>query len=113
MQGLHFIEHVLRTILRTVLAIFLTFPIAALVGAGAVEGVGSLTTHQFPAPIQVHVLALAFAVVVGYAAALTYAVIESIIGAVRIGESLERDFFRQGTVLEKTMQQFEHFVAGR
>ena len=112
-QGLRFIEQTLRTILRAVLAIFLSFPVAGGIAAAVVEAIGVLVSHQFPAPAFTNVLALAFALVVGYATALTYAVVESLIGVTRVAKVLEHDVLKEGSVLEKGFQQLERSVIGR
>ena len=112
-QGLRFVEHTLSTVLRAVLAIFLSFPVAGAITAIIVEAVGSLAAQQFPAPPLTHVLAIAFALVVGYATALTYAVVESIVGATRVARFLEQDVMREGTLLEKGIKQLERTVIGR
>ena len=112
-QGLRFVEHTLSTVLRAVLAIFLSFPVAGAIAALAVEGVGALVSHQFPAPPLTHALAIAFGLVVGYATALTYAVVESIVGATRVARFLEQDVMREGTLLEKGIRTLERTVIGR
>jgi hypothetical protein len=112
-QGLRFVEHTLGTILRAVLAIFFSFPVAGAIAAIVVEAIGALVSQRFPAPPLTHVLAIAFALVVGYATALTYAVIESIVGATRVAKFLEQDVMHEGSLLEKGFKQLERTVVGR
>jgi|GEM_PF-3458768 len=112
-QSVRFIEDTLRTVLRAVLAVFLSAPIAGLITAGVVEAIGSLSTHLFPAPTPIHLLALVFALVVGYAVALTYAVVESVIGATRIAKMLERDVLQEGSMIERGIKGLERSITGR
>jgi hypothetical protein len=107
-QGIRFVENVLHTVWRAVLSILLSAPLSGLIAGAAVEVVGSVATHQFPGPITLHLLAIMFAIVTGYAVALTYAVIEVTRGAVYIGRSIEQGFARdlshEGSTLARGVQ---------
>ena len=109
---MHIIHNVLNTLLRAVLAIFLSVPIAGIIAAGLVEGVSALITRQFPTTTT-HLLAAAFGIVVGYASAVTFAVIESVRGGVHLARMLESDFSHETTILDKAIKGFEQRVTGR
>lgn len=109
-KALQVIEHTLRTVLRAVRSIFLSAPIAAVVAGGLTEGGSALLSHQFPGSFLTHALAILIAIVTGYAVALTYAVVESVRGAVRIGELLERDVFQQSSLLGRAVHGLEHTI---
>jgi hypothetical protein len=107
------VQHVLRTVLRAVLAIFLSVPIAGVLAAGAVEGVGAVVSHQFPATPMTHILAAAFGVVVAYASALTLAVLEATRGGIYIARLLERDISHEVGPLDKVVRGAEQTIFGR
>jgi hypothetical protein len=113
LQGVQLVEHTLRTILRAVLAIFLSAPAAGLVAGAITEGVSFALTGQFPGTMLTHVLAALFTIVVGYAAALTYAVVESVRGAIRIAQFLESDAFKSTSIIDRAVKGLEHAVARR
>lgn len=109
-KAVQVIEHTLRTVLRALQVIFLSAPIAGLAAGGLTEGVSAFLTHSFPGSILTHTLAIVFALVTGYAVALTYAVIESVRGAIRISEMLERDVFQQTSLLGRAAHGLEHTI---
>jgi hypothetical protein len=81
MQDLRRIEnaagHLFAAVRREFGRIFLTFLGGLAVGAGAVEGTAVVVTHTFGETLA-HVAAIIFGVVLGYAAALTVAIIETV-----------------------------------
>ncbi len=103
--GIQFVERLTHTVWRVILSIIVSAPLAGVVAGGAVEAVSALTTHQFPGPILTHVLALVFAIVTAYSVALTYAVIECTMGAVRIARMLDEDINRNRTLIERTLMK--------
>ena len=109
---LHVIHNVLNTVLRAVMAIFLSVPIAGIIAAGLVEGLSVLITRQFPTATT-HLLAAAFGVVVAYASAVTLAAIESVRGGMHLVRMLESDFAHETTVLDKAIKGLEQRVTGR
>ena len=109
---MHIVHNVLNTVLRAVLAIFLSVPIAGVIAAGLVEGVSALVTRQFPTS-STNLLAAAFGVVVAYASAVTFAVIESVRGGLHLVKMVETDFSHETTVLDKAIKGFEQRVTGR
>ncbi|MBA3824462.1 MAG: hypothetical protein H0X24_11280 [Ktedonobacterales bacterium] len=95
--------HIFRAVRRAIGKVLLWFVIGLGVGGGAVEGVG-VFNHGFSAGIQTptlltHIAAIAFGLVLAYAAALTTAVTEAIRALIEAGKDVE-----QGAVkLEKTV----------
>jgi hypothetical protein len=111
MQGILFIEHTLRATMRAVRAVFLSLPIAGLIAAIVVEVSALLTTHHTPTLVT-HILAFGFAIIVGYAVALTYAVFESVKGAIRVAELMETEFAtpQTQTLIGGAIRQLEHTI---
>jgi hypothetical protein len=109
---LHVLHSLLNTVLRAVLTIFLSAPIAGIVAAGVVEGISGLLTHQLPT-LTTNLLALAFAFVVGYASALTLAVRESVKGGLFLARMVEHDFAKEFTTLGKATSQLDKRVLNR
>jgi hypothetical protein len=94
------VHNVLTTVLRAVMAIFLSVPIAGVLAAGVVEGIGAVVTQQFPATPLTHILAAAFGIVVAYASALTLAVIEATRGGMYLARLLEGDIAKEAGPLD-------------
>ncbi len=111
-QLIHVIHNIMTTLFRAVRAIFLSIPVAGVLGAGAVEGASAALTHQFPGPPMTHLLAAAFGIVVAYASALTLAVIEATRGGIYLAKLLERDFTREASTLDKAVRGFEQRMIG-
>lgn len=107
------VHNVLRTLLRAVLAIFLSVPIAGVLAAGIVEGVGAVVTHQFPATPLTHILAAAFALVVAYASALTLVVLEATRGGMYLARLLEGDIAKEAGPLDNIIRGAGRQFLGR
>jgi len=105
MQAVKFVEHILTIVLRAVRAILLSIPITTVVVGSIVEAVGFITSHHFLT--LTHIVAVAFALVSAYAVALTYATVECVLGAVRVGEILERDFAKQESLIATGLKTLE------
>jgi hypothetical protein len=111
-QLTHILHNVATTLLRAVSRIFLSFPLAGLIAAGAVEGGGYLLTHQAPTAVT-HILAVAVGLVTAYATALTFAVVECTRGGIYLAKLLERDVSHEATGLDRAIQGLEKRVFGR
>lgn len=109
-QALH---SVVRTMLRTVMAIFLSGPTAGLFAAALTEGVSYGLTREFPGTLATHLLSLAFFIVVGYSVSLTYAVIESVKGAIRLTELLEHEIFHPQEAIQRRMREVAQPIVRR
>jgi hypothetical protein len=96
-----------------VMAIFLSVPIAGVLAAGVIEGIGALVSHQFPATPMTHIFAAAFGIVVAYASALTLAVLEATRGGIYIARLLERDVSHEVGPLDKAIRGAEQTIFGR
>jgi hypothetical protein len=95
--------HIFRAVRRAIGKVLLWFVIGLGVGGGAVEGVGvfhnGLNSGVQSPNVLTNVAAVAFGLVLGYAAALTTAVSEAIRALIDAGKDVE-----QGAVnLEKTV----------
>jgi hypothetical protein len=111
-QLTHILHNVMTTLLRAVSRIFLSFPLAGLIAAGAVEGGGYLLTHQAPTAVT-HILAVAVGLVVAYATALTFAVVECTRGGIYLARLLERDLTHDASGLERAAQGIGKSLLGR
>ncbi len=85
--------HIFRAVRRAIGKVLLWFVIGLGVGGGAVEGVGAFgkgfTTIQAPTTLT-HIAAIAFGLVLAYAAALTMAVSEAIRALIEAGKDVEQ-----------------------
>ena len=99
--------HILRAVGRAFGKVVLWFVIGAGVGGGAVEGTGFFTNNQHLS-LLTHIAAGAFALVLGYAAALTTAVSEAIRALIDAG----RDAEKSAANLEKTVASDAGKVTG-
>ncbi len=77
--------HLLAAVGRAFLKVVGFFLLFGAIGAGAVEGVAFGTTQHAPTTLT-HIAAAVFAVVLGYAAGLTTAVVEAIRGLIEAGK---------------------------
>lgn len=90
-RAIHVIHDLTQAFWHGVVTIFVAAPLASL-GVGAVVEVGGmLANHRFAFTPATHALALAFALVTGYAVALTLAVVEIARGARAVTSTLERE----------------------
>lgn len=111
-QITHILHNVMTTLFRAVTRIFLSFPLAGLIAAGGVEGGSFALTHQAPTAIT-HILAVAVGLVVAYATALTFAVVEATRGGLYLAKLLERDVSHEATGLDRAIQGIGKGILGR
>lgn len=100
-DALHFLQDLLRTSLRALLGVFISAPLAALAAAGATEVVAGVVDHHFFGSMVAHAYALFFALITGYAVALTYGVVECIRGAIAISRWVGRKVEQEVGAIEK------------
>src|SRR5262249_19785193 len=107
----HTFRSITQTVFRTVLAIFLSGPTAGLFAAIVTEGGSYALTREVPT--VTHILALGFFLVVGYSVALTYAVIESVRGAIRLSQMLENELFHPQQVIQRRIGEMGQNIMQR
>jgi hypothetical protein len=112
-QSVHFLEHLLQSVLHAVRGSFLSLFGVGGVIAVIVESVNYFITHNFGTTPTFHIFAIALGLVAGYGVALTYAVIQLIRGAIRIVKVLEDDIAQEEHLVGGAIQQLEHLVIGR
>ena len=113
LQLAHTFRSIMQMVFRTVLAIFLSGPTAGLFAAAATEGVSFALTRQFPGQIATHLLAVGFFLVVGYSVALTYAVVESVRGALRLSQLLEHELLHPEQMIQRRVREMGQNIARR
>ncbi len=113
MQAVSIVTHLMRALRQALGRVALWFTLSALVSALAVEVVGYLGAGQhFPPSELTNIAALALAVAVGYAAALTVLigeVVRFMVSAVQDAErNLVRDVAGGKQVVESLVSSFEN-----
>jgi hypothetical protein len=110
---MNILKQTVQAVFRAVFAIFLSVPVSGAIAFLVVEGVGSAVTHQFPGSLLTHLLAVAFALAVAYASALTLAVLESARGIIAINDAIRHDFARESSVIGRAVKGLEERVLKR
>lgn len=110
-KGIRFVEQIMQTVLRVFRVSVLSLSITGLVGAVMVEASAFIFSHHLTT--VTHLLAVTFGFVLGYAVALTYAIIECAIGVARVARYVEQEFAQEEKAIGNIARLAERTLIGR
>ncbi len=105
-----FLGHLARTILHTFFRLALTVLVGAAVGAGVVLGYAYFWAHQWPPQQLTVVTAIAAAVLVAYAGAMTVLLSASAHALLETARFARKETFSAGNVVENSLKAASHIV---